>query len=238
MRQMLNGALVMLASFVSAPVAAYAQDKTPAPIVRQLKDRTPPGAPATPIEAAPVRWDEVRAQIALTARRDLAASQTVAAAVSAPSGLRAMEPRRIKSVSLREVAASRTPVLVPIAPGVDSTLRVFAQPDSYSATADLSDGVAMRISGSRRKLLVGDIRPARERLAALKSGARLPSVDASYLITRSDSSTDLSFSKFGCGYVLSLMCDDPADAKCADDSYIASIASSMVILNAEAGEGQ
>ena len=238
MSRLLAQSLAALAAGLCAPCAANAQDAQPAPIVRQLKDRTPPGLPAKPLEAAPVRWDEVRAQMALTARRDLASSQTVAAAVSTPAGLRAIEPRRLKSVSLREVSLTKTPVLVPMAPGVDASLRVYSQPDSYSATADLADGVAMRISGSRRKLLVGDIRPAREKLAALNSGARLASVDAAYLITRSDSSTDLSFSKFGCGYVISLMCDDPSDPKCADDSYISELASSMIILNASAGDGQ
>jgi len=242
-----TAALVVAATAAALQIEASAQQSTspsqapagaPEPLVRLRTDRTPPGLAAQRIDPAPVDWNGVRSALALTERRDIAAGQVVTRAVAAPDGLRAVASDRFKSIAAREIARPRLPVIAPAAPGVAETLKVYGSPDSYSATADLEDGVAMRIAGSRRKLLVGDVRPARQRFAALNAERRLASLDAQYLISRSESATDLSFSKFGCGYVLSVMCDDPADPRCAEDDYILNLASSLVLLNAAAGDGQ
>ncbi|MEO0880179.1 MAG: hypothetical protein AAFY22_10765, partial [Pseudomonadota bacterium] len=60
-----------------------------------------------------------------------------------------------------------------------------------------------------------------------------------YIITRSEYSVDLSFSRFGAGYVLSLLCDDQdTDARCTEDDYITELASSMALLNESEERGQ
>ncbi|HBS30980.1 MAG TPA: hypothetical protein DEA40_04455, partial [Parvularcula sp.] len=78
---------------------------------------------------------------------------------------------------------------------------------------------------------------ARAKFSAMRRQAKtLASVDAQYLITRSDSATDLSFAKFGAGYVLSLMCDAPdTDLRCTGDDFIVALASNLILLNPEAG---
>jgi hypothetical protein len=240
------GAAAMVAAATGTALqieaSAQAQDAptraAQAPIVRLRTDASPPGALATRIEPAPVDWSGVRQSLALTQRRDIASAQTVTRVAAPPAGLRAIAPERFKTVAAAEVARPRLPVLAPATSDAVGDLKVYGMRDSYSATADLDGGVAMRISGTRRKLLVGDVRPARQRFAAMSAERRLQSVDAPYLISRSESATDLSFSKFGCGYVLSLMCDDPADPRCAEDDYILSLASSLALLNASAGDGQ
>ena len=198
----------------------------------------PIGLPARPIEESEINWTQMRTALAISARRDAGASQTVTAVVKRPPGLRAAPAERFKSVVLREVNLTRLPLLAPEGGRISQTLKVYSLGASYSATAEVEDGVSMRMSGARRKIVVGDLRSARMRIAAMRKEQRtLDSIDARYVITRSDSSTDLSFAKFGAGYALSIMCDDPADQRCASDDYITGLASNLLLLNPDA-EGE
>ncbi len=195
------------------------------------------GAPAREIVEGGVNWTEMRTQLAISARRDISADQTVTRAVARPPGMRAASADRFKSVRAVEVNRAQVPVLAPEGDRIAATLKIYAQGDSYSATAEVADGVAMRMSGAKRKLLLGDAKAARAKFSAMRREQRtLQSVNAPYLITRSDSATDLSFAKFGAGYVLSLMCDEPdTDARCTGDDFIVGLASNLMLLNPEAG---
>lgn len=195
------------------------------------------GAPARDVVAGEVNWTEMKTQLAISARRDISAGQTVTRAVARPPGMRAVASDRFKSVRTVEVNKALVPLLVPEGDRIGATLKVYAQGDSYSATAEVADGVAMRISGARRKLVLGDARAARAKFATMRREQRtLASVDSPYLITRSDNATDLSFAKFGAGFVLSLMCDEPdTDARCLEDDFIVALASNLMLLNPEAG---
>jgi len=198
----------------------------------------PIGLPARRIEESDINWTEMRTALAISARRDSSVNQTTAAVVQRPPGLRAAPAERFKTVTLREVNLTRLPVLAPEGGRISQTLKVYSLGSSYSATAEVENGVSMRISGARKKIVVGDLKSTRTRIATMRKEQRtLGSIDAPYIITRSDSSTDLSFAKFGAGYVLSIMCDDPADKRCAEDDYIAKLASNLLLLNPEA-EGE
>jgi hypothetical protein len=195
------------------------------------------GAPAREIVDGDINWTEMRTELAISARRDIGAQQTRTAVVSRPAGMRAVSADRFKVVRAVEVNRAQVPVLAPEGDRIAATLKVYAQGDSYSATAEVADGVAMRMSGAKRKLVLGDAGAARSKLAAMRQERKtLASVGAPYLITRSDSATDLSFAKFGAGYVLSIMCDDAdTDARCSGDEFIVGLASNLMLLNPEAG---
>lgn len=196
------------------------------------------GKPAEEPVDGKINWTEMQTELALTKRREVAADQSVAAAAARPPGMRATSAEQYKNVVVREVNVTRLPLLVPEGGRIAETLKVYSQGDSYSATAEVEDGVSMRISGARKKIVVGDQESARSRIKAMRAEqSALPSLDTPYLITRSDSSTDLSFAKFGAGYVLSIMCDDPADPRCAEDAFIVALASNLSLLNPEA-EGE
>ncbi|MCB2097305.1 MAG: hypothetical protein KDE05_06695 [Parvularculaceae bacterium] len=196
------------------------------------------GLPAKPAEEDRINWTEMRTALALSARRDTSAGQTTAAVIARPPGMRAAAAENFKTVVTREVNVTHLPVLAPEGSRIAQTLKVYSLGSSYSATAEVEKGVAMRMSGARKKLVIGDLRSARTRIAAMRKESRtLGSVDAPYLVTRSESSTDLTFAKFGAGYVLSIMCDDPADARCAEDDFIVKLASNLLLLNPEA-EGE
>ncbi len=240
--------LVTVAATLGLAGGALAQDDdAQAETLRaRLKERAttiprerPPelGVPASEVVEGDVNWTEMKTQLAISARRDVAAQQTVTRAASRPAGLRAVAADRFKSVRAVEVNKAQVPLLVPEGGGVSATLKIYAQGDSYSATAEVADGVSMRMSGAKKKLVLGDARAARTKFATMRAERRtLASVDSPYLITRSESATDLSFAKFGAGYVLSLMCDDPdTDARCLEDDFIVGLASNLMLLNPEAG---
>lgn len=202
------------------------------------RDRPPEiGLPARESVEGDINWTAMRTELAISARRDAAAQQTATRAVARPPGLRAVSADRFKSVQAVEVNRAQVPLLVPEGGRIGETLKVYAQGDSYSATAEVAEGLSLRISGARKKLVLGDARAARAKFAAMRAERKtLESVGAPYLITRSDSATDLSFAKFGAGYVLSLICDEPdVDARCLQDDYIVSLASNLMLLNPEAG---
>lgn len=235
------------AALLVAGAPALAQDDTRAEALRaDIKERAqtiarerPPeiGMPARDVVEGAVNWTEMRTQVAISARRDISAQQTATRAASRPPGLRAASAENFKSVRALEVNRAQVPVLVPEGSTIAATLKIYAQGDSYSATAEVADGLAMRISGAKRKLVLGDAKAARAKFSAMRRQEKaLASVDAQYLITRSESATDLSFAKFGAGYVLSLMCDEPdTDARCTGDDFIVALASNLLLLNPEAG---
>jgi hypothetical protein len=199
----------------------------------------PLGTPPRAVISAPVQWDEVRVLITDTQRR--ATGNLTRATTGAPTaGLRSVAPEQLRRVRPVEVDRVSLPVLVPNAPRVLETVQVFGQENAYAAIANAAEGVDLRVSGTRKKLIVERPQRARQALDRLRaSRPQLPGMGADYLVTRSESSTDLSFSRFGSGYVLSLICDDPeGDVRCAEDEYIVSLASSMVLLNQAAGDGQ
>ncbi len=205
-------------------------------LTRPRIDAQPVGQPSTEIVEGKINWTEMRTALALSARRDLSSRQTPTAVVARPPGLRAAVAENFKNVVVREVNVTRLPVLAPEGARIAQTLRVYSLGDSYSATAEVEDGVAMRMSGARKKIVIGDLKSARSRIAAMRKERKtLASMDAPHLVTRSESSTDLTFAKFGAGYVLTIMCDDPADARCAEDGFIENLASNIVLMNPEAG---
>jgi hypothetical protein len=232
---------------VIAAAPALAQDDTRAEALRAdikaraetiARDRPPEiGEPARAVVEGDVNWTEMKTQLAVSARRDISSQQTVTRAVQRPPGMRAASAENFKTLRAVEVNRAQVPVLVPEGGEIAATLKVYAQGDSYSATAEVAGGLAMRMSGAKKKLVLGDAKAARAKFSAMRRQEKaLASVDAQYLITRSDSATDLSFSKFGAGYVLSLMCDEPdTDVRCTGDDFIVALASNLLLLNPEAG---
>lgn len=205
-------------------------------LTRPRIDAPPVGQPSTETVEGKINWTEMRTALALSARRDLTSRQTTTAVVARPPGLRAALSENFKNVVVREVNVTRLPVLAPEGGLIAQTLKIYSLGDAYSATAEVESGVAMRMSGSRKKIVVGDLKSARTRIASMRNEQKaLASMDAPYLVTRSESSTDLTFAKFGAGYVLSIMCDDSADPRCAEDAFIVNLASNIILMNPEAG---
>ncbi len=199
----------------------------------------PIGKPPLQVDAPPVDWAEARRLVQESRRRDFRSATTAAVATAPQStgGVRAASPSALPNLRLPEVERAEIPVLIPATARILETVQVIGQPDAYTAIAEVADGVDMRIAGSRKRLVLERPSGARASLEKMRSARPpLPGIGARYVITRSESSTDLSFSRFNVGYVLSLICDDPRnDVRCAEDDFITELASSMALLNEGAG---
>ncbi|NNE40947.1 MAG: hypothetical protein HKN14_08515 [Marinicaulis sp.] len=155
-------------------------------------------------------------------------------------GLRARAPEQMQRVARAEVDGVTIPVLTPANPEVRDKLKMYGQPNAFTASGAIDDAAMVSISGACDRVVGGapPVRDLRRRLS--ERLPTLPGLRADYQISRSEFSTDLTFAKFGCGYVISIECTDAdADERCTGDDYIIKLAQSMWVLNAErAGESE
>ena len=154
-----------------------------------------------------------------------------------PPGIRALAADRLANVEREEVERVLLPVLIPAHPDVRDKIKVYGMENVYTATADIDANASLSVTGTCNRVVGGDpeIAAFRKRLAARPQ--RRTGTGAAYHISRNDFGVDLSFSKFGCGYVMTIECSAPADdTRCAEDEYITSLADSMILANPELAE--
>ncbi|MEZ5893902.1 MAG: hypothetical protein R3C58_12270 [Parvularculaceae bacterium] len=175
-------------------------------------------------------------------REKLASNRTFAARTPAPRpapGIRAMAASDLKSADEKEVDQARIPVLLPADPSVRDKLKVYGMKNVYTATAAIDADANLSITGTCNRVIGGDPDTASFRKRLAEQSPRLAGANASYRISRNDFGVDLSFSKFGCGYVMTIECTAPAtDPRCAGDEYITGLAESMILANPDLAESE
>lgn len=205
-------------------------------------------ARAEPAQTMPreANWAAVREELTVTAAADQARNQDLAGvrAVTAPriqtppAGLRALPAVQIERADPEEVARVALPVLIPAHPDIRNNASVYGLANAYMATAAIDANANFSIAGTCNRVVGGDPNVVKFRQALAEKSPRLPGTGAAYQISRNDFGVDLSFSKFGCGYVISIECDDPAaDSRCAGDDYVIGLADSLILANPERAGG-
>jgi hypothetical protein len=157
-----------------------------------------------------------------------------------PKGLMAVSPRAMKSVSESEVRETRVPVLAPVLAETMGTMKVAGRRNSFTAFGPLEGGAYFEVIGTRMRIVGGTPETMKMRAAARPAAMkRLAALNAPYTISRHEQGVDLSFSRFNVAYQISVLCPDPdADARCASDDFVMSLADNLALLNAEEGEGK
>ena len=152
--------------------------------------------------------------------------------------MRILTPDRLANVEQEEVDRVLAPVLLPAHPDLRDKVKVYGMRNAYTATAEIDANANLSMSGTCNRVIGGDPNVAAFRKRLSERPRRLPGTGAAYYISRNDFGVDLSFSKFGCGYVMTIECGDPAsDPRCSDDDYITNLADSLILANpALAGE--
>lgn len=192
----------------------------------------------------------LRDELARTEREDAAQQRTLSEALTIgpsarrattppPPGLRILEAKDLPRVASAEVDRVRIPVLIPAISGVRDKIKVYGLENAYTATARIDAETLLSISGTCHRVIGGDpnIVAFRKRLA--ESPPRLPGAGAAYYISRNPLGVDISFAKFGCGYVMTVECGDPdRDPRCVEDDYIKGLADSMILINPALAEGK
>lgn len=196
---------------------------------------------------APLDWQAVRETLREGRARDDAYNREMQqpgaltrAPRPRPDGLRSMPAGQLRLVDPREVQQTRVPLLAPLTTDTAATLRVIARENAYTATAELPGGALVQLLGTRLRLVGGGENRMRMRQAQrARFQARLDGIDAPYVVSRHEEGIDLSFSKFGAAYLITVNCPDPdEDARCADEGFIRSLAQNLSILNESEGDGR
>ncbi len=155
-----------------------------------------------------------------------------------PPGLRAFAASRLPRVTQGEVDVVTIPVMVPAHPDIRDKIKLYGQENTYTAAGDIDQDAQFSMSGACDRVVGGapSLVDLRRRLA--EGPPRLAGIRADYHISRNEFGVDLSFSKFGCGYVITVECSDPeSDERCTDDRYPTLIARSMILINPERAAG-
>lgn len=173
-------------------------------------------------------------------REQLSATRALTAAPPAtpPPGIRAMAAANLRNADEAEVDRARIPVLIPADPSIRDRVKIYGMENVYTATAAIDAEASVSITGTCNRVIGGDpdVVEFRKRLA--ERPRRLAGTGASYQISRNDFGVDLSFSKFGCGYVMTIECGDPStDVRCSGDDYITGLADSMILANPGLADG-
>jgi hypothetical protein len=173
---------------------------------------------------------------------ELASSQSLTAVRrEAPPrpGIRPLAASRLKSADQKEVEQVQIPVLLPADPAIRDRIKVYGMENVYTATARIDAEATLTISGTCNRVIGGDPDTVAFRKRLAEGPRRLAGTGASYQMSRNDYGVDLSFAKFGCGYVMTIECGDPAsDPRCAADEYITGLAESMILANPELAGGE
>ncbi len=156
-----------------------------------------------------------------------------------PSGLRALAAERLPRTDRGETDIVLIPLLAPAHPDVRDNLKVYGQENTYTAVSKIDNEASLSISGVCNRVIGGapNLVSLRKRMA--EGPPRLTALRARYNISRNEFGVDLSFSKFGCGYVITIECGDTDnDERCTEDQYISRLADSMILINPERAGGE
>ena len=181
--------------------------------------------------------DRDAAEIRSLSNQSFAAAPRQTTPPPPPPGIRAMAASRLRNADAEEVSRARVPVLLPAE--LRDRMKVYGMENIYTATATIDAEARLLITGTCNRVVGGapDTVAFRKRIA--ERPRRLAGTGASYQFSRNDFGVDLSFSKFGCGYVMTLECGDPgADPRCAADDYLTRLAQSMILANPELAGGE
>lgn len=119
------------------------------------------------------------------------------------------------------------PVLVPAEPALIRSMRMFMEPNSYSASGDIA-GANVTIYGTH----VFRSRAPDDPVARAASAAPVELLDngVQVRVTAAESGIDLTFVRWGAAYLISIECGDPVvDTRCSDSAFIKSLALKMAI---------
>lgn len=209
-----------------------------------------PSGVATKQEAGAVDWDQVRDTLRDARIREGAYERQMRAMslsrkigeeereAMRPKGVRAAAAESFKQVAAEEVRQTRVPMLIPMTNETMGEARVFARENSYAVVVPLPGGASYEFLGTRMRVVGGNEETRKMRMSERSAAMRqLAATGAPYVISRHEQGIDLSFSKFNVAYLISVSCPDPvADARCAGDEFVLSLANDLGLLNEPQGE--
>ena len=215
-------AAIAVGSLLAVILNATVEDDVGLTAVAQTTPaQTPAPDPAQTPPAAAVQQPVVPQQIYL--QIDWAAARAAAARLQKNE-----QNSILRSAKRRAPMADRLtlPLLLPGDKKLNDNLKLYTTHDhQYSATSK-QEGAIVELIGSR----IAAVAPpqAAEELAPLRLSAERA---RGYRIERTEYGLDISFTRFGAAYNISVLCDDPyKDERCAKDDYAIGLVESANVV--------
>jgi hypothetical protein len=138
---------------------------------------------------------------------------------------------RLSSDAQGKLDLAPVPALAPTEPALAAASRVVVKDAFYSLSARAS-GLSLYVSGTRVAYRYAALERELERRGGPRTpDGRLPGPHAvrgtDAFVTQNEGVWSVSFFEHGASYVVELACDDPRDARCADDALVRSLAEGL-----------
>jgi hypothetical protein len=118
------------------------------------------------------------------------------------------------------------PMLLPMEQRIAAAdVNVFPQADAYAASMRMGD-ITVEVHGDRRALALKADNPVM-RFIKSRPIARLANGDVPFTLDKTEGGFDLTFSRFGAAYLVSIECRNPEEERCTKTEFIRALAENM-----------
>jgi hypothetical protein len=149
----------------------------------------------------------------------------------------ALRSKRLQRAPLRQMTIAADapqpslPMLLPFDQQIaaSASVALFPREHSYAASMGIPK-VTIEVHGERRARVLKENDPLL-RVIQSKTVARLAGADVPYALDRTEGGYDLTFSRFGAAYLVSIECYNPeTDERCTKPDYIRSLGERMGLV--------
>jgi hypothetical protein len=152
-----------------------------------------------------------------------------------------LRSKRLQRASIRQMSIAADapqpslPILLPFDQEIatKAAVSVFPRAHSYAASMRMTE-ITVEVHGDRRAMVLSENDPLM-RIVQSKNVARLAGADVPYALDRTEGGYDLTFSRFGAAYLVSIECFNPeTDPRCTKPDHIRSLAEKMGLFGKDA----
>lgn len=149
----------------------------------------------------------------------------------------ALKNQRLQRAAIRQMSIAADapqpslPMLLPFDAEIaaKAAVNLFPKPHSYAASMRMPQ-VTIEVHGDRRALVLEKSDPLM-RIIQSKNVARLAGADVPFALDRTEGGYDLTFSRFGAAYLVSIECFNPeTDKRCTEPAFIKQLGERMGLV--------
>lgn len=149
----------------------------------------------------------------------------------------ALKNQRLQRAPIRQMTIQADapqpslPMLLPFDQEIaaKAAVNLFPRPHSYAASMRMGE-ITIEVHGDRRALVLDKNDPML-RVVQSKNVARLAGADVPFALDRTEGGYDLTFSRFGAAYLVSIECFNPeTDQRCTKPGFVKQLGERMGLV--------